>query len=448
MTGHMAKIGSAVWLVGGALVLAAVVWRLRAEDPAPEQGGGRPPFVLSVTLAPLERGNLEPRASLTGVVRSNQHARMGFELPGRIVELAVDQGDEVAQGALLARLDDRDAQAGLLRAKSQLELAQRELEATLAGERDEDKRRLAAELEAREAEAELARRDVERGRGLVADSIISQGEFDIFEAAYNAAQARARAAKEELAAAQAGARVEEIAVARAAVELRRSEHAVAERELEKTRLVAPFAGVIVRRSAALGDSITLGQQVLELVDFAHRELEIDVPGHVAAKLADRAKARVTLDERPGVELDLEVHSLIPLADDSSRHFRAIARLAEGQDPERAFVPGMFARVDLETRPLREVWIAPADAVRITPQGPLVVLARPGGAPDMGGAPTFTAELVPVRELANSAGRSALEPLSGAFAAGDQVVVIGVDMAFPGAALAPRNSAPPAGASQP
>jgi HlyD family secretion protein len=448
MMGHMAKLGSAIWLVGGALALAAVVWRLRAKDETEGPGGGRPPFVLSVTLAPLERGDLQPRASLTGVVRSNQHARMGFELPGRIVELAVDQGDEVAQGALLARLDDRDAQAGFARATAQLERASRELEATLAGEREEDKRRLAADLEAREAEAELARRDLARGRGLIEGSVISKGEFDIFETAVAAADARVRSAREALAAAEAGARVEAIAVARAEVELRRSELAVAEREIAKTRLLAPFSGVVVRRSAALGDSVALGQLVLELVDFARREVEIDVPGQIAAKLAANAKTRVTLDEHPGAALDLTLHTLIPLADDSSRHFRAIARLAPDQDPERHFVPGMFARVELETRKLGDVWTAPSDAVRITPQGSIVVLARPGGAPDMTGAPTFTAELVPVRELATAAGRSALEPLAGAFAAGDQVVVIGVDMAFPGASMASRAPAAPAGETRP
>lgn len=443
----MTTTASTLLLGGGVLALGLVIWRLRAED-APAQGpGGRPPFVLSVTLASLEQGELRPRAALTGVVRSSQHARLGFEASGRIVELAVDQGDEVAQGALLARLDERDALAGLARAKAQFERATRELERTLAGEREEDKRRLQADLEAREAEAELARRDVERGRGLRADNVISQGEFDAFDAAFAAAGARVRSAREALAAARAGARSEEVAVARAEVELRRSEMDVAERAVQKSRLLAPFAGVVVRRPQALGDSVAIGQMVVELVDFARREVEIDVPGRVAAVLGDKPAARVTLDEHPGVALELRIDKLIPLADDSSRHFRALARLAPDQDLERRFAPGMFARVEVQTRTLSNVWVAPSDAVRITPQGPLVVLARPGGAPDMAGQPTFTAEFAPVRVLAADAGRSALEPLAGAFAAGDQLVVIGVDMAFPGATLAPRGAAGATGAAQ-
>ncbi len=436
-----------MWLFAGVLALGAVVWRLRSESAPAQSGGGRPPFVLSVTLAPLERGELQPRATLTGVVRSNQRARMGFEVSGRIVELGVQEGDDVAQGAVLARLDERDAQAGLARARAQLERATRELERTLAGEREEDKRRLAADVEAREAEAELARRDVERARGLVAENVISTGEFDRFDAAHTAAMARVRAAREALAAAQAGARVEEIAVARAEVDLRRSELAVAERELEKTRVVAPFAGVVVSRPAALGDSVAAGELVLELVDFTRRELEIDVPGYVAASLRAGALARVRLDEHPGAQLELAVRTLVPLADDASRHFRALAPLAADQDLERRFAPGMFARVELELEPLRDAWIAPADAVRITPQGPIVVRARPGGPPDMSGAPTSTAEFVAVKQLASANGKTALEALDGSFAAGDSLVVIGVDMAFPGAALAARN-APHAGAQQP
>ncbi len=436
-----------MWLVAGALALGAVAWRLNSgASPAPS-AGGRPPFVLSVTLAPLERGELRPRASLTGVVRSSQRSRMGFEVAGRIVELGVQEGDEVAQGAVLARLDERDAQAGLVRARAQLERASRELERVLAGEREEDRRRLAADLEAREAEAELARRDSERARGLAAGDVISAGELDAFEAAHAASAARVRAAREALAAAQAGARVEEVAVARAEVELRHSELAVAERELEKTRLAAPFAGVVVQRPAALGDSVAAGAPVLELVDFARREIEIDVPGYVAAALRSGAVARATLDEHPGQVLELTLRTIVPLADDSSRHFRALAPLDAAQDSERRFAPGMFARVELELEPLRDAWIAPADAVRITPQGPIVVRARPGGAPDMTGAPTSTAEFVAVKPLASADGKTALAPLNGSFAAGDELVVIGVDMAFPGAALAARNAARE-GAKQP
>lgn len=440
----MAKLGSTLLLVGGIAAVALVAWRLRAGEAPAKEGGGRPPFVLSVTLAPLERDVMRPVAHLTGVVRSNQHARIGFESAGRIVEMPVDEGQQVETDALLARIDDRDAQAGLARAKAQLQRAERELEQTLSGEREEDKRRLAAELAAREAEAELARRDVERGRGLRTENVISQGEFDALEAGFTAAQARVEAARETLAVAQAGARPEEIAVARAEVELRRSEVDVAERELAKTRLIAPFAGSVVRRSVALGASVLVGQQVFELVDLGRLEIEIDLPPRVAATVELGAIARATLDEHPGATLAVRLDSLVPLADDTTRHFRALARIPKDAESAHLFKPGMFARVELETRSIPDAWIAPADAVRITPQGPVVALARPGGPPGMGGAPTFTAELVPVRVIASNSGRSALTSLAAPFAAGDQVVVIGVDMAFPGATLAPRPQ-PVAGA---
>jgi len=447
----MAKLGSTLWLLGGVAAVGFVTWRLRREEAPPAHGGGRPPFVLSVTLGALERGALQPRAQLTGVVRSNQHARLGFELAGRIVELPVEEGVDVAEGALLAKLDDRDALAGLARARAQLERASRELDRTLAGEREEDKRRLAADLEARRAEEELARRDVERGRGLVADNVISRGELDAFEAAYTAASARVRSAQESLAAAQAGARAEEIAVAKAEVELRRSEVEVAERELAKTRLVAPFAGAVVRRTAALGDSVAAGQDVIELVDLAHREIEIDVPSAVAAQLEAKAAAHATLDEYPGVSLDLAIDALAPLADDATRHFRAIARFAPGQDPELRFKPGMFARVEVEQRPIANAWLAPSDALRVTPQGTIVVLARQAAAASGAETPPgLSAEFAPVRVLGAQSGRTAVAPLGPAFVDGDQVVVIGADMAFPGAPLAPRpsKSAAPEGASKP
>jgi hypothetical protein len=59
---------------------------------------------------------------------------------------------------------------------------------------------------------------------------------------------------------------------------------------------------------------------------------------------------------------------------------------------------------------------------------------PGGGSD---EPALVAELVPVRVLAQDAGRAAIEALTGALAPGDRLVLTGADNAFPGAALAPR-----------
>jgi hypothetical protein len=73
---------------------------------------------------------------------------------------------------------------------------------------------------------------------------------------------------------------------------------------------------------------------------------------------------------------------------------------------------------------------PQDAVRITPEGRLVVRAAPG---EGGG---LVAELIPVRVVATAGETVAIESLGPPLAAGESFVLTGVDLAFPGAALLP------------
>jgi multidrug efflux pump subunit AcrA (membrane-fusion protein) len=459
----VSRAASAAFLgLGAAAVLGVGAWMVYSE-PEREPPAGRPPYVLPVTLAEVERGTLRPSVRLTGTVSSADHARLGFEVGGRIAALEVREGEHVAEGAVLARLEGSEQEAALQRAQAAAERAERDLERWLAGSREEEKRRLAAELEVRKSEAELARKEVARGRELVGSRVISQSQFDTLVAESQAAEARVAAAQEELSQAEAGTRAEEIEVQRAEVALKRSEVEIARVALAKTVLAAPFAGVVSQRLAALGDSVSAGQSVYELVDLVRREIEIDVPSPYAVRLAEHARAVVALDEDPDFSLETKLDALIPVADRESRNFRGLIRLAPDQDRELALKPGLFVRVELALEPLSDVLIVPSDCVRLVQQGAIVVRAvqaappaegapaappavspgghggPPAGPPgDHGGPPPLIAEWVSVRVLGADAGRSAVRPLEGQLAPGDRVVLTGVDLAFPNAPLLPRE----------
>jgi HlyD family secretion protein len=430
----------ALFTLGVAAVVASGFW-VAYGGREPSAATGRPPYVLPVTLGTVERGTLRPRARLTGTVASRNHARMGFELDGRIASLGVELGDRVAQGTVLAKLDERDAVTALHRAEAAAELAQRELDEILAGTREEEKRRLAAELQARKADAELAQKQVTRRRDLAASDVVSKGDMDVWEFALVAAEARVRSAAEALAEAEAGSRPEEIAVARAQLDLRRVEVEIARRAFEKSALVAPFDAAVVDRAAAIGDSVHAGDVVVELVDLARREIEVEVASADAARASAAAEAVVTADELAGFSLVTRLDALVPAADPQSRNFRGVIRLDADEDPEVRLKPGMFVRVDLALAPLENVRLVPADAVRVVASGTIVVRAV-ASAPE-GGAPGLAAEWVPVRVLASDGRASAVEPLDPSkadLADGDRIVLVGVDLAFPGAPLLPREPA--------
>jgi len=453
----MKSLGSVALMIAGVVSLIFVAFYLTREEPPAAEQGGPPPFVLPVTLATVERGDLEPTIPVTGTVTSTSHARVGFLTAGRIRSLEVREGDVVAEDAVLGRLWDLDQQVELHRAEAERQLAQRELEKALAGERAEAVRRLEAELDVRRAEAALAQKEVERNRGLIGTEVISKSRFDELLAEADAAEARVQSAAEALAEARAGTREEDLAIRRAELELKEAEVGIAQREVDKTLLTAPFGCHVVRRLAALGDMVAAGAPVFELVDLDHREIEIEIPSFRVSQLGRRARVDVSVDDLPAFHLEAQLDSLVVLADEATRNFRGLVRIGPDQDREQVLKPGMFVRLDLHLEPLRSALLVPEDALRITPQGTVLVAARSEGpaAAASEGPPSLTAAWIPVRLLANSGGRIAVEVLPPAddapaatLEAGDQVIVSGVDLAFPGAPLLPRPASGAAPAPAP
>ena len=425
------------WIVAGggflALVLAGL-WLAQADHAAEVQDAPRA-FVVPVRLVELERADLQPRAALSGTVRAARRAQLGFDTSGIVRALDVDEAAVVAEGESLAHLRRGDEEHEVAAARAALELARRERDLLVAGERDEEKRRLFAVLEATRAEAELARLEVERGEKLLADHIIAQSEQDRRSTAHNAADKRRAAAEEDYSRAIAGTRAEDLAIAAARVEEAQTRVATAMHALGKTDLVAPWSGSIVRRFVSVGDYASAGDPVFELVDLEHLEVHVEIPARFAPMLGSRSSVRMTLNGQPAFAIEKELTATIPAADESARSFRGIVRLDAGDDAELRLKPGMFVQLEVFLTPLENELVLPSDCVLANERGTYVVRALPAEGGDHGG---MIADFVPVRVLGQVDGRSAVMSAGPPLDVGDAIVLVGGDNAFPGAALAPRN----------
>ena len=83
---HASRLGFTMLGVAG---VAFAAWRVTTQEKEAPAGGGRPPYVLPVTLAQVERADFVARLTLSGSVRSRRTAQISFETEGRIAELAV-----------------------------------------------------------------------------------------------------------------------------------------------------------------------------------------------------------------------------------------------------------------------------------------------------------------------------------------------------------------------
>jgi HlyD family secretion protein len=444
--GSMNNLAGWILAAVGLVALAGSGWWLmQPEEPAAEETGGHG-FVLPVTVATLERGDLQPRALLSGTVRAARRSSLGFDAQGLLSSLVVVEGERVKAGGVLAELNHGDEDLELEAANAALNLVQKELALLQAGEREEEKRRLKAVLEATEAEAELARLEVERGNKLIDDRIISQSELDKRAAEHQAADKRRIAAQEEYGRALAGTRAEDLAIAEARVAETLTRVRTAEYKLEKTTLTAPWPGTVIQRFVSVGDYVSAGDPVFEVVDLENLELHIEVPGRFAPRMGSNSRVLITLPGQSDFSIEKALDTTIPAADETARSFRAIVRTGPNDDPDDRLKPGMFVELELRLEPVKGALVLPSDCVLASEEGTYLVRAKPETGPE--GRPGLVADFVPVRVLAQADTRSAIVSLGPPLEAGDSIVLVGADNAFPGAALMPRGaggaSGPPSG----
>lgn len=194
--------------------------------------------------------------------------------PGRVAEVAVDEGDVVEAGQVLARIDAGEIEAELREAEASLRLAYRE----------ESEAR--AVLVSRESDLALATQELSRTRILFDRGHAPEETLDRRIAAEESARAAVRAAEAAVEAAGAAIEAAEARVDRLAVTL--AEH----------ELLAPRSGRVLYRLAEPGEVLAGGGRVLSLLDLQDVYMTIFLPTREAGRLSLGAEARIVLDAAP------------------------------------------------------------------------------------------------------------------------------------------------------
>ena len=311
-------------VVVAVLVAAALV--LRATVLAPE--------VPVVTTASVVRGEVEETVTNTraGTVKARRRASLSPQIGGRVVELPVSEGNVVAQGQLLLRLDDAVQQ-------DQLALATEDIRAASARS---DEACLAAALAVKEHT---------RQEGLHRQGIASEGALD------RAVSERDRS--------EAGCRASE-----AGIEQARAREALARTQLDQTRIVAPFDGVVAEVSTEVGEWITPsppGLPIPPVVDLLNPDsLFISAP--IDEMDAERVQigqdVRISVDSRRGESFKGRLVRVAPYVLDVVEQNRTVEIEAEFSELEvvSSLLPGTSADVEVIIERRGDVLTVPSTAV--------------------------------------------------------------------------------------
>jgi len=226
-------------------------------------------------------------------------AQLGFKIPGRVAERLVSEGQRVTTGQLIARLDDIEQRQQIELRRAELATAAATLADLAAGSRPQELASARATLRSAEADRDRASLEQTRSRELRQRGVITARELEAAEAACTVAEAKAAAAAEALKLAEEGPRKDAVTAARARVESARASLALAETQLENTRLVAPLPGVVLSHNIEPGEFVSAGTPVITVADLAHVWVRAYVPQPELGKLRHGQAAEVRTDTFPG-----------------------------------------------------------------------------------------------------------------------------------------------------
>ncbi|MBF9030097.1 efflux RND transporter periplasmic adaptor subunit [Rhodobacterales bacterium HKCCE3408] len=244
--------------------------RAEAAATAPETD----PIPVETRPLVIEDGYTSVRSYL-GRIEPPQSSALSFELAGRVTEILVDEGDTVAEGDVIARLD-----TAIL---------------------DTDRTRLEAARAALSADLALAERQLTRRETLQASGFAPEEQLD-----------QARFGRDALV-----ARIAETDAQLAAIDV----------QLDKSVLRAPFSGTVAARTADTGATLSPGQPVVELLQDGPARLRVGLPLWLTAETG--ARFDVTVD---GVEGTAVLTALRPDIDTLTRTRTALLTLEDQTAP--------------------------------------------------------------------------------------------------------------------
>jgi RND family efflux transporter MFP subunit len=325
----------ALLILIAALAAAAIGISSRLQQLAAAPRYGDKPLAVDTVTA--ERGNLAVTRDFLATVEARQSASVTARFTAAVTAVAVDEGDQVAAGDVLVRLDDAEVRA--------------------------DRRSLAAEIRSVRAErdAERANRDalaesvaywereLERQRTLADKDMTSASELD--QTADRLTEVRGKLAASKGKVASLGEQLASL----------EAQHDQLSQRLADYTLKAPFAGTVTQRHVDSGDQAAPGKALVELAGPGRR-LALDIPQGDLGEI------------RPGQAVRYRRGDTVHTAELDRIHPRLdAARLARGEaglpaEASRHLDPGAHQPVAVVLRRLNGATLVPARAVTESPDG--------------------------------------------------------------------------------
>jgi HlyD family secretion protein len=249
----------------------------------------------------VARGNIDSHLAARGRVEgaTSQEIKLASRVVGRLKEVAVNDGDVLHKGQIVAVLENNDLEAQVEQSRASVMHAQAVLERLQNGARPEERAASRAAMNEAQAAADNARQNFERSQKLFSEGgIISQSVLDQAERDWKMAQARLESARENYKLVMAPPRAEDVAAAQAELNLSRAQLAQVQDNYDNTFVRSPVDGVVVKRYMNPGESISyesLYQPIVSVSDTTHLMVRTEIDETDVGKIQIGQRAAIRCD---------------------------------------------------------------------------------------------------------------------------------------------------------
>jgi RND family efflux transporter MFP subunit len=244
----------------------------------------RPVVEVAIVQKSVGAGGREALLNASGYVTPRRRATIAAKITGRVTGVFFDEGTHVAEGQLLATLDDSDARKALDAAKADYEASKAAI----------------ADLE---VQLKNARIQLRRAEQLQSAGVQTQEQLDNARTAADSLEAKIALAKSQVTSSET--RIQE-----------------AQQAVDNCTIRAPYAGIVVSKDAQVGEMVSpvsagggfTRTGIATIVDMNSNEIEVDVNESFIARVKDGQPVTAILDAYPDWEIPSRVRTIIPSAD--------------------------------------------------------------------------------------------------------------------------------------
>ncbi len=297
---------------------------------------------IPVKVTPVQRGELIIKLRSLGEAVTDKKITMKAEVSGIIKNLNVEEGKHVKKGDLLVELNDL---------KYRLELEKREIlrleylsKLILEQKFTEPKREL------RDSDKEKiyqAKKEYEKANNAYNKGLISKKEYERAKGNYEFILIESGGKRDEIRASS---------LTQAEIGLKQ-----AQIELERTRIRAPFAGIITDIRVSPHEQVEIGRELFILVNISRIKVEAKVLESEVGKLKVNREAELRFSAYPGRTFKGRVKAISPLVNPEDKTCKVFIDVV---NPKEAIKPGMHAEVEIVTETYKDRLIIPQEAILV------------------------------------------------------------------------------------